>query len=813
MTTNSEQVQYQLEVVTKGREELEKFHNSFGKLEKQNKKNVKANKEQNTSGELLTRRMKNQISPLRDLVSGFQKLNPSVLLSSLGITGLVATLNSLTNAYHKQISSGTSLAALINQYTTETISYRAILEKTTQLAETYGLKIEDVEASFSSLIPITRDYSLAQDILVKSILASERADVDLLTVVRQMASVYKDGAFFMDDFGGSMLFGVEAVDALAAAFMEAGDDEIESLVNVENEFDAWIEGLKRKMNEYGAEFAINFKEGFLQLMKGEFEGILSDILNPSEWMDSGGWLVLSDFGKRIWDSIKEGWSDSVSTSWLWDLIKGDWSVSESVNWIVDQLKSIWNSTIGALVNSSWLWDLIKGDWIISESVDYIVSQLKSIWNSTIGTLISGSWLWDSIKGDWNTSESVDWVSSKLKEIFSGVEDVISSTFTSAGDWIWDTIKSSWNLVDKGIEFLGDVFDDSENIISSAFKSSGSWIWDTIKSSWNLIDKSIDWIGDAFDTVSSVIGERFKDSGSWMWDTIKNSWSLVDKGLDFIGNAFDPLKNTLYDKFKTSGNWMWGNIQSSWYEVDKGLDFIGNAFNSLKDILYSKFKASGNLMWGKIKSSWYEVDKNLDFIGNAFNSVKNVIIDKFKDAGSWIWNTIKSGVDKVFGTNSDEGKPPPITLGPPVIDEPHPGTGGGGRPSPPPSGGGDWDQDWYDSDAPSGDDDPFPGSLPGFFPDSPSTLDDPQDLFPPGGGQSPSLLPGAYANRPAGIGYFGDGGIAWKPQLAMLAEKGPERITPLDQERPIQLQVFMDGRMIGEATTSRLNHKIRLRGAR
>ena len=69
-----------------------------------------------------------------------------------------------------------------------------------------------------------------------------------------------------------------------------------------------------------------------------------------------------------------------------------------------------------------------------------------------------------------------------------------------------------------------------------------------------------------------------------------------------------------------------------------------------------------------------------------------------------------------------------------------------------------------------------------------------------------------ANRPGG--GFAEGGIAWNPQVATVAEKGPELIIPIDQIQPpnnqiINITLQLDGTTLAEVLAKPLEEQARL----
>ncbi len=80
-----------------------------------------------------------------------------------------------------------------------------------------------------------------------------------------------------------------------------------------------------------------------------------------------------------------------------------------------------------------------------------------------------------------------------------------------------------------------------------------------------------------------------------------------------------------------------------------------------------------------------------------------------------------------------------------------------------------------------------------------------------GVEVPGQVPGTAGYYKAlGVAGFQAGGIINKPTLAMLGEKGPEAVVPLNKEGMVNIYVELDGRVIAKAVGQPLVDEIRLR---
>lgn len=591
MATNSERVQYELEVITKGQEELRAFRQEladFGKQSERTGDRVKpateqveqqyqkvkktgtessaAFKEQGFSLEGVTGNLKKAASPLREFGALFSKLNPSVLLASLGLTAVVNTVTNLANTFEKNVQLTAGLAGLINQYTTETIGYHDLLDEMQVQSEALDVPIGDLEEAYRRIVPVARDWGLAQGILNKALEVRGVTRLPLQEIVATLTDAFANGAYVMDNEGGKYLFGAEAIEALALAMKEGGDQALAYGTKVEDTFATLWDDFKRGFSE-GAEGAVNevklviltlfdFKDA-LPLWKERFKQVGEDLADVFK----GAWDKALDLVALIpgidSDQLKADIEAAFSKAgdWIWDVLQAGWDAVVDPGW--------WGK-VAELFNPVTIAGHVKG-----------------------GFVSAGSWIWGHIKTGWESIVDPSWWG-KIGEVFNPatLAGYVKDAFVSAGSWIWGHIQTGWDsIVSPGWwEKVAAVFNPVTiaGHVKDAFVNAAAWIWDHIKSGWEAIVEPGWWgkVLDVFDwkRILSYISLAWNNASKWIWDKIKAGWEgIVDPGWwKKMGEIFSvsEMKGLVTDAFKDVGFWIWGKLKS-------GLDWVQRQLNKIK----------------------------------------------------------------------------------------------------------------------------------------------------------------------------------------------------------------------------------------
>ena len=627
MVSSSETVRYEFEVITKGLEELtklkntltemkdggggsssriswvqkslDKFKESISGLNTASKENVEVTKEQDLTGELLGNRMKKVAGPLRNIGEIFNKLNPTVLLASLGLGGVVASISNLADGADKEMASIANIATLANQYSSESTTFFETFKKIREEAGAMDLTLADVQAAYTKLIPMTRDMSVAQGILAKANEVHKDTNIPLLDVVERLASAYKDGAFIIDEYGGKMYLGIEAVDAMTKAMM-VGNVITEQAAEIEDEFASNIELITLIL------------KGAAKGIELSFKGLINQAFDPNyvkeklgEIFDIGFVDVINDFINAAIPGTLENW-----ISFLKRIFSGD---------------SVWEAVEGAFGGfGDKLWQLILGEWgkIIAPVAGLITDMFNadSVLDAVTGAFSQvGTWIWDLVKKGFLAVIMPGWVL-KLYDWFApqSVKDIVEETFDKVVGWVWGKVEGGWSLISeewpKKIAdwFLWDVIG---NAIETTFVQVPKAIWEQVVSTWEealdlpFVTKLREFF--SWERILGVIQLVFVKIPSAIWEWITTKWEEV-LDLPFITKikeffTWERILDVIQAVFVKVPGAIWSWIQDQWNKV-LDLPFFTKIAELLKwdrilNFIKLIFVRVPGAIWEWIKSRW------------------------------------------------------------------------------------------------------------------------------------------------------------------------------------------------------------------
>ena len=788
MVSSSETVRYEFEVITKGLEELtklkntltemkdggggsssriswvqkslDKFKESISGLNTASKENVEVTKEQDLTGELLGNRMKKMAGPLRSIGEIFNKLNPTVLLASLGLGGVTAAVASLADGADKEMASLANIAALINQYSTESTTLFDTFKRIREEADALDLSLSDVQAAYLQLIPMTRDMSVAQGILSKANEIHKNTSIPLLDVVNQLATAYKDGAFIIDEYGGKIYLGIEAVEAMAKAMM-VGNDVIEQSTEISDTFAANIESI-----------ALILK-GSAKGIELSFKALINQAFDPNYLNDKLSEMFSVDFSSTINEFINaaipgsiENWLNFLSRIFSGDSVGG--AITEAFG---DFGNLLWRHMAGPFEDLVGpVTGLIKDMFNADSVLDAVTGAFSKV----------GEWVWEPIEQAFLNIIMPGWAV-KLYEWFApqAVKDFVDDTFGKVVGWIWDKVEGGWNLIINGWNIkIIDWFkwETIGNAIQTTFVRVPSSMWESVVSSWaELLDLPfINKIKEFFswERIFNIISTVFVKVPVTIWNWIVSEWNK-ELDLPFITKIAELLR---WDRtldlirlifVKVPGSiWEW--ISSRWEDA-LDTEFFTSiekllSWQRIRDTIKLIFITVPSEIWKWIRSRWD------GYLESPFISKIRAIFD---------WNKVSSAVMSFVRAIQSKLS---FTVKLPTVSTPLGDVGGQniniGLPKP--------------SDAsPTGQPDTDIDTPGGFFPEL----------------------------SPYGVHPFAEGGIIRKPTIGLLGEERPERVTPLygrnsangGENQPIN--IYLDSKLIASKVLDKLDKDVRMRGGR
>ena len=500
--TTSENVEFNIEVITKGVEELEKLTKQLKNLTAEKKANTDTSKKQSNTLVGINNAFKKFAAPVREIGSLFNKLNPSVLAASFGLGGVALAVKQLNSGFDEQLARGTTVAGMFNQFSAELWSFDEVQAKLKTEAEELTLGVTDLEKAYAHMMPVIRDVGTATSILKVADEVRRVTNRDLLETVQALTTAYAEGAPVVDEHGSNLLLNMEAVHKLAEEWKKGGRDIAETKSTVDDAFGAFWDNFMRNLNEGVGGATTGFKLMMLKIFDPESvtpdmeEGYQAWLTTFTEQIGAGIGMLLTDIMPgiigQIIDTMLGSLGESLSSkiTGLWDDFKGDWT-------------SIFD--IPGLVKETFL--------DIGNPVDFIKETLLTVPTK----------MWDAVFENWDTDFIAKWVGEVTKWMNpTHIMTAVYGAFESVGQWIWDKLKEGW-----------------DNTISP--------MWDTV-------------LGALFfaENIKTRIGDAFGDVGLWIWNKLNAGFIFVK---NLLPAAWDSVYDLIIDPIKRAVDWGLGKIQS------------------------------------------------------------------------------------------------------------------------------------------------------------------------------------------------------------------------------------------------------------
>ena len=269
MAIEQEKVRFELEALTSGLEEVRKFREELNQTQKTGENASRTQTQQSRTSETLTNRFGKMTNPLREIGGLFQKLSPSVLVASLGMTALVGQFKSADSGLNKFTINLTTATGLINQFSSENFTADEALVLFKEHADELDQPLSRIIEAYDVLLPVTRDLGVSQGILNDAHDVHLETGRPLIDVVNDLSAAYAEGELVVDEYGSQLYLGAEAVDALAKEMIEGGSEIIQARTEIDNAFDTMWEDTKRNWDENMGTLAKLFKAGLLVIIDPE----------------------------------------------------------------------------------------------------------------------------------------------------------------------------------------------------------------------------------------------------------------------------------------------------------------------------------------------------------------------------------------------------------------------------------------------------------------------------------------------------------------------------------------------------------------
>ena len=222
------------------------------------------------------------LQPVRQFMGLLTRLNPATLVAALGMTGLVAIVNSLANSYERTLQSVSRFSVTFNQYSDTIMSHEETLEYLKDIHEEVNIPVGKLTDNFGSLLSQVRDLTVAEDLLTLSIRAHEQSGLSLEETTQRLLTAYTQGAWI----DGELVEGHEAAIGLFKSFMEAGDDVIAYRTKISDAYEGLWDDLRLSLGEAALDMKTELKAAFVGLFDPDLrDQIRSEFLQAAAIQD------------------------------------------------------------------------------------------------------------------------------------------------------------------------------------------------------------------------------------------------------------------------------------------------------------------------------------------------------------------------------------------------------------------------------------------------------------------------------------------------------------------------------------------------
>ena len=668
MTSASEKVQYDIEVVVKGQDEIKALLTSLTQLSKTqgtvttetsshseaSTTNVETLKRQTQGMSGFNTVLSKTGNPLRNISGLFAKLNPAVILSTLGLGGLSAGFISLNNQYGKNIALNSRYVGAINQFTSVNDTFTSGLQESITEARELGISTTKLQEAYSRIIPIVQSRSVAEGLLVDAIEIRRATGIDFDEAVNKLVAAESVGAKVATDEGSRMKIGAEAVKGVKEELLAGGNAAVVFKTQTDDALDAALDSYKRFAAGMGGGIMTTLKLNLLAIIDPQAAGqVLRDKRERKESDNEAadkeaGRTHQGGAGPAATAQPNRLMSDMPPVAWPGNLPEKKYAEGGIVT----------KPTVG-LVGEAGPEAIVPlggggggggGLFDSAEIKDKLETAFKGVPRD----------IWEYISGSWDTE--VHWpLQDRLKALFRGdlIQGMVRMSFSEIPGQVWDFISGKWDTVvnDPFWEMVGDLFswETMQGMIREAFIETPKEIWTTIQESWEedintpFWEKVDAWF--SVETLHGIVQAAFVDLPKEIWTTIKEKWE-EDINTPFWEKvdawfSVETINGIVRAAFVDLPKEVWATIQKSW-EEDINTPFWEKvdawfSVETLTGIVRAAFVDLPKEIWATIQKSWEE-DINTPFWEkvDAWFSVETltgIVRAAFVDLPKEIWASI------------------------------------------------------------------------------------------------------------------------------------------------------------------------------
>ncbi|XID91033.1 phage tail tape measure protein [Paenibacillaceae bacterium WGS1546] len=317
-----------------------------------------------------------------------------------------------------------------------------------------------------------------------------------------------------------------------------------------------------------------------------------------------------------------------------------------------------NETVRDALNAAWTW--------LSETAATVFNAIKEI-VMAVFTEIQAFW------ATWGE---------EIMAFFTTVWELVSNIFSTVFTAIWEMIKSIFDGImafwDKWGEDIIAFFTAAFEIVKTVFSTVFEAIWTAVKFIFEEIkafwDKWGDTIVEAFKNVFEILKTVFSAVFDVIFAVIKTVFNAIKKFWDTWGETITIAFKTVFAVVKSVFEGVWNTIKAV---IETVIGVISNVIKLFLSVLKGDWKGAWDAVKGIVVSVWNGIKNIFSTIGstmlkigkdiiqgliNGIGSMANAVWDKAKSIAKGIGDSIKdffginspSRLMKGFGENISEG---------------------------------------------------------------------------------------------------------------------------------------------------------------
>ena len=290
----TERVQYELEVIASGLDQARELKRLLGELNETQEKSTQGNQKQAqaqeagadagdrqaTSSQNLSNRMGRLTQPVREVTGLISKLNPTVLLASLGLGSMAAAFVGVTNAARREEAEIGRFSGNVNLYSSANRTYGENLKYLEQVSKDTYVPFTTLLDVFNTALPVVQNFAAAEGLVAEAIGVHEASGRSLEDVTREALSIYTNGIPIITEYGQVYVRGAEGLKIWSQEIKDGSNEAVRLQTQLDNVAKSMVVNFKRHVG-----FALKDVRNEIAVTAAEFLGLVPEVTDRYRVME------------------------------------------------------------------------------------------------------------------------------------------------------------------------------------------------------------------------------------------------------------------------------------------------------------------------------------------------------------------------------------------------------------------------------------------------------------------------------------------------------------------------------------------------